>query len=397
MTELMKLRNSERSSFKTCRWRWSWTWRDGLQAREAPRALRFGDLIHQALAAYRPPGRKFGPDPSKTFERLYLDQAARLRDEGFDVWSDDKWADALDIGKGMLKAYVEAFQDADARFEVISSEQTFQRVIRSPAVELGDPNEEDSPLIYIPAFSFRIVGTIDGVWREIRTGRIVFKEYKTAAAIHEDGLAMDDQPTVYWTYGPKWMVTAGLLTSGEADALREIMYTFLRKAVLNEDRVRNGDGLYLNQPTKEALIKRWRQVEFGDDAPAATMPAKGHNNVEWLTNYLREAGEHPELLGEVSKTQPAPFFHRVPVYRNPADRRRLHERVLQEAREIWMARRGLMPLYKNPGPLHSPNCRACAVRDACETHEAGGDFQSVLDATTVNWAPYAAHELPERT
>jgi hypothetical protein len=381
----MKLRNSERSSFKTCRWRWSWTWRDGLQAREAPRALRFGDLIHQALAAYRPPGRKFGPSPAATFERLYLDQAARLRDEGFDVWSDDKWADALDLGKGMLKAYVETFQDADARFEVISSEQTFQRVIRSPAVALLDENMAS---ITIPAFSFRIVGTIDGVWREIRTGRIVFKEYKTAAAIHEDGLAMDDQPTVYWTYGPKWMASAGLLAAEEADALREILYTFLRKAVLNESRPRNGDGLYLNKPSKEALLTRLNEIQPGK--------VYAKLKVDDLMAVLRQLGEHPELLGEVSKTQPAPFFHRVPVYRNPADRRRLHERVLPEAREIWLARRGMMPLYKNPGPLHSPNCRGCSVRDACETHEAGGDFQSVLDATTVKWAPYAAHELPER-
>jgi hypothetical protein len=43
-----------------------------------------------------------------------------------------------------------------------------------------------------------------------------------------------------------------------------------------------------------------------------------------------------------------------------------------------------------------PNCLGCAVREACELHEAGGDFTSILNATMIKWDPYAAHELPER-
>jgi hypothetical protein len=389
---MMKLRNSERGSWKTCRWRWSWTWRDGLQALEAPIALRFGDLIHRALAAYRPPGRKFGSHPAKTFEALYLNQAAELRDQGFDVFTEDKWVDALDLGRGMLNNYVETFQDADAQWEVLSSEQTFQRVIRAPAsIREGDPvpGTLEAPAIYIPAFSFRIVGTLDGVWKHIKSKHVVFAEYKTAAAISEDGLSMDEQPTVYWTYGPKWLVQRGMISEADAKALREILYTFLRKAVPNEDRPVNGDGLYLNKPTKEALIKRLNERK----------PSQVYSKlkVDDLMDVLRKLGDHPELLGEVSKVQPAPYFRRVPVRRDAADRARLHERLLEEAREIWLARQGIYPIYKNPGPLHNPNCRGCAVRAACEVHEAGGDHRSVLNATTTKWAPYAAHELAERT
>jgi hypothetical protein len=388
---MMKLRNSERGSWKTCRWRWSWTWRDGLQARETPIALRFGDLVHQALAAYRPPGRKFGPHPAKTFERLYMEQAAHLRDAGFDVFAEDKWVDALDLGRGMLANYVTTFQDADAQWEVLSSEQTFQRTIRVPAKRLAVPIH--APVggsvasITVPAFSFKIVGTLDGVWKHIKSKHVVFCEYKTAAAISEDGLAMDEQPTVYWTYAPKWLAHRGLISPKDAEALREILYTFLRKAVPNEDRPTNGEGLYLNKPSKEVL--RDRLDELGVTWAKAA-------KVDDLMDVLRKLGEHPELLGEVSKVQPAPYFHRVPVHRDATDRRRLHERLLEEAREIWMARQGLMPLYKNPGPLHNPNCRGCTVRDGCEAHEAGADYQSVLNATTTKWAPYAAHELAER-
>jgi hypothetical protein len=388
LTELMKLRNSERGSWKVCRWRWSWTWRDGLQAREAPRALRFGDLIHQALAAYRPPGVKFGPDPAATFERLYMDQAARLRDDGFDVFSDEKWVDALDLGRGMLRAYVEEFREADAEWEVVSSEQTFQRVITVPAVHRVGPGDPGA-MVYIPTFKFKIVGTLDGVWRHRKSGHIVFKEYKTASTISEDGLTMDEQPTVYWTYAPKWLVSRGLITAEEARALREIMYTFLRKAVLNEDRPMNAEGLYLNQPTKDNLIA----AAAGLDQPVRLAKAM---KLDEMSAALRARGVDPSLCGEISKVQPKPFFLRVPVHRDPSERNRLHERVLDEAREIWMARQGLVAIYKNPGPLHMPNCRGCAVRDACEVHEAGGDWSSVRRSTTVNWAPYSAHELPER-
>jgi hypothetical protein len=386
---MMMLRNSERGSWKTCRFRWSWTWRDGLQAREAPRALRFGDLIHQALAAYRPPGPLAGPHPAKTFERLYNEQADRLRDDGFDVFSDDKWVDALDLGVGMLNGYVEQFAAADAEWEVLSSEQTFQRVIRVPALslEVADGLPYPGARIDIPAFSFKIVGTLDGVWKHRKTKHVVFKEYKTATAISEDGLAMDEQPTVYWTYAPKWLASRGLISLKDAESLREILYTFLRKAVPDDVRPQNADGLYLNQPSKERL--RDRCDELG-------APYLKSDKVEDLMGLLRKKGEHPELLGEVSKVQPKPFFHRVPVHRDASDRAALHGRLLDEAREIWLARAGLMPLYKNPGPLHNPNCRGCPVREACEVHEAGGDYTSVLNSMTINWAPYSAHELVER-
>jgi hypothetical protein len=379
LTDVMKLRNSERGSWKTCRWRWSWTYRDGLQAREAPHALRFGDLIHRSLAPYYKPGLKRGPAPAATFERLFTEQAAKLGNEGFDVWSDDKWADALPLGIGMLEGYVERFKEADAEYEILSSEQTFQRRIRAQ-------RPVGAPASFPNIIAFTIVGTLDGVWRHRRTGRIIFKEFKTAASISEDGLAMDEQPSLYWTYGPKWLERRGLIPP-DTD-LREILYTFLRKAIPNDDRPTNADGLYLNKPSKEAL--RDRCTELGLEWSKSA-------KVEDLMLLIRATGEDPDQLGEIAKSQPAPYFHRVPVHRDRSDLQSLHRRVCQEAFEIYAARRGQMSIYKNPGPLHMPNCRGCAVRDACEVHEAGGDYQSVLDATTARWNPYAAHELPERS
>lgn len=363
------LRNSERQAFKTCRHRWQWTYLDGRQAASAPTALRFGDLIHQALAAYYKPGRKRGPKPAATFERLYNEQARRLADQGFDVFGDEKWEPALDLGIGMLEGYVPEYLEADKEYEVISTEQTFQLRIRHP---LG--------------FVFYVVGTFDGVWRHLPTKRIKFKEFKTAAAIKTDGLPMDEQASTYWTYGPKWLRQKKILLPSEMPA--EILYTFLRKARPDPTATYNAQGHKLNLPKKDVLQEAFE---------AKFKKPPGKMTVDDLMSAIgREAALQ---MGEVSKTQPAPYFHREPVYRDEIDRTRQHNRLLVEMAAIQAARaKGADPLLniKNPGPLHMPNCLGCAVREACELHEAGGDFTSMLKATMIKWDPYASHEIIER-
>lgn len=374
----MLLRNSERQTFKKCRHRWEWTYLDGRQSREAPTALRFGDLVHQALERYYKPGRKRGPHPAKTFRTLYNKQAKALADSGFDVWTDDNWAPALDLGAGMLEGYVERYAAEDQEYEVISSEQTFQLGLTCPARPIPE-----NDLLTSPAFRFKVVGTFDGVWRHLSSGRLCFKEFKTASAINTDGLALDEQAGLYWTYGPRWLRKARLLPKdGE---LSHILYTFLRKAVPDPDAHVNEQGHRLNKPKKDALLEAFTDM--------GKVP-----KVKTVDGMMEELGVDRayQLAGEVSKVQPAEFFERIPVYRDSADRERMHNRVLAEARDIKDARDGHLALYKNPGPLYMPNCRGCSVREACEVHEAGGDFMPVLNATMRAWDPYAAHELPER-
>jgi hypothetical protein len=358
------LRNSERSSFKTCRFRWALTfggvWEVGpLQSREPAKALWFGDLVHQGLAAYYRPGTKRGPKPRTTFLRLY-DADPRLsavlrNDEG-------EWESLRDLGAGMLDAYVEEYRDRDSEWEIISSEQTFQLPLRTPY----------GPLV--------VVGTFDGLWRHrAKRTRVVFKEFKTAAQISLDGLAMDDQASYYWTYGPKWMWKQGILPDKTFPT--EILYTFLRKAIRNPDKTYDSNGHVLNKPTKDDLTTRFDGLH-----PDMTLDAM-IEKVGW---------EKARYAGQPSKSQPSPFFERQPIYRDASDRKSLHERVVAEFRDMIEVRADPTRVYKNPGPLHNPNCRGCPVRDACELHEAGADWLTVLDATTKPWEPYAAHELAER-
>jgi hypothetical protein len=391
---MLLLRNSERSSFKRCRHQWQWTYRDGRQAREAPRALRFGDLVHQALAIYRPPGIKFGPHPAKTFERLYMEQATKLEDEGFNVWSDEAWVDALDLGKAMLSGYVERYQSEDSQYRVLATEQTFQLLVRAPI-----PADWAGP---VPPsirsgrrhIRFKVVGTFDGVWQHRKNKRISFKEYKTAARITEDGLAMDEQAGLYWTYGPKWLQQQGILKPDQMPS--DILYTFLRKAMPDPDAVTDAEGRLLKKPTKAALLEAYNILKR--ELPARRDGKPGAPLVDDLIADLADNTDlDPLQLGEVASNQPSNLFHRLPVYRDTGDRERVHARVLAEAVDIARGRDGTLALYKNPGPLHLPNCRFCAVREACEVHEAKGDWKPVLDSLTVPWNPYAAHELPERS
>lgn len=342
-TPVMMLRNSERQAFKQCRHRWQWTYLDGRQSIEAPRALRFGDLIHQALAAYYKVGAKRGPAPAATYERLYHEQAKALEDRGFNVFSDDKWVDALPLGIAMLEGYVKRYREEDRDWEIVSTEQTFQLPVRIPSPLITKQKREGIR----PLRRFKVVGTFDGVWRHRKNGRIIFREFKTATAIKTDGLALDEQASLYWTFGPKWLREQGIL--GAEELISEISYRFLRKAAPNPDKRHDDQGRVLNKD------------------------------------------------GSVSKQQPAPYFSpSVPVYRDLVDRDRAFRRICDEAVLIHKARLGEEPTMKNPGPLHMPNCMGCAVREACELHESGGDWPEMLSMTMTDWNPYAAHELPER-
>lgn len=191
---------------------------------------------------------------------------------------------------------------------------------------------------------FTYVGTLDGIWRNRMNGKIRMVDYKTAASISVTHLPLDEQAGSYFAYAPDWMRKMGILQADQMPS--EILYTFLRKAK-PDLRPKNKLGQSLNQD------------------------------------------------GTVSKVQPVPLFHREVVYRDPADIKNLRERVMQEAREMRLARAGKLAHYKNPGPF---TCMGCGYKDMCELHEAGADWETYRDATMVGWDPYDAHEIEsERT
>jgi hypothetical protein len=332
------IRNSERQSFKRCRFQWALNFGvitgTPLKPIEDARALRFGDLIHQSLAGYYKKGKKRGRKPWLIFEKLYKQQIEELDMARLNMKDENKWLDAAELGPAMLRGLVERYGARDEQYEVLSAEQTFQVPISIPIAEKGGRT-----------LKVVVVGTLDGVWRDLSNGDVFFKEWKTAASIDLSNLGFDEQAGTYWTYAPKWLWRQRLLSNGLYPT--HILYTFLRKSMPDE-RPKDELGRALN------------------------------------------------IDGSVSKKQPAKNFDRQPVFRDVNDRVSMHSRVCEEAREMWMVRNGLLSPIKNPGPLYMPNCKGCPFRDPCELHESGDDWMPMLRAGYQSWDPYDAHEIVER-
>jgi len=326
--EPILVRTSERASFLKCRQSWYWSYVERLRAPKPDAKLVFGDLVHQALAAYYIPGRKRGPHPASTFVEL-CDKKVNEEQETT-LWVEDEVVDIRDLGEAILKRYVDHWQEADKEYEILSSEQTFQ-----------------VPIGRIDGRKVFYVGTIDGVWRSRITSKIRFAEHKTATAISESALPMDEQVGAYWTFGPRWLRLKGILK--EDETIDGILYNWLRKAVPNPNALTDAHGRVLKKD------------------------------------------------GSPSKRQPPPYFYRRLTFRGNHEAEVVKKRVRLQVRDMEAARREPdSQVYKNPGPQFMPNCKFCSFKDMCELHETGNDWEAFKKAAYGIWSPYSAHERIER-
>lgn len=363
------LRTSERSCFMRCPQKWEWSYNQKLKPNYTSPPLRFGSLIHDALATYYKPGKvmsrrhiKRGPHPAQTFLKLYDAQIDQL-EQGMRVRVDEEWMDARPLGEEMMVNYIDLY-GRDDKYRIVAPEMPFQ-------IDMNDPDTGEYLCTY--------VGTFDAVIQNLETMQIGLFEHKTAASISTDHLSMDEQASSYWAFAPDWMWARGILKPGQD--LDFILYNFLRKGT-KDTRPVNGLGQALNGPKKEALVARCEELGLVTNRGA---------KVEDLTELLRSQGEKPELLGEVSKVQPAPLFERFPVYRGNYERAALMWRVILQAREMKMYRDGRLHLYKRP----MNGCRGmfgCEFRDMCEIHEVGSDWEAIRDQMFHEWEPYEIHE-----
>jgi len=320
------VRTSERQAFLTCRQKWAWGWIERLRSPTTDTKLLFGDLVHQALAAYYKKGRKRGPHPTITFEKL----CEKLSEEqDMSIWEEEGLVDIRELGIDMLNRYVEHWREEDKEYKIISSEQTFKL-----------------PIGRVNGVRVYYVGTIDGVWKHLPSGKFRFAEHKTTTAISAAALPMDEQVGAYWTYGPRWLRLHGYLKEGER--LDGIIYNWLRKTIRPDDGQWDEQGRRLNKN------------------------------------------------GSISKRQPPPYFDRQLTFRGDIEAERVKARVRQEVTDMLDCRSNPEKIYKNPGPQFMPNCKFCSFRDMCELHETGNDWEAFKRAAFNTWEPYNAHERVER-
>lgn len=385
------LRTTERRTFTACRQKWWWSFIECLKTNDLASALRFGDLVHQALGkgvpdlGYLPwykPGVKRGTHPAKSFAALYDAQIESGLDD-FSVYGEEEEGgmDARTLGISMLDRYVEKY-GRDEHMKIIAPEMAAQ----VPVVDVrGDPMKvlgtdgKLHPLVYVLEF--------DAVYEDLNNGRIGLLETKTAKAISTRHLRMDEQAGSYWTFAPYFpQIIKALEKVGKSD-IDFIMYNFLRKA-MPDDRPMNESGHRLNKPTKDALIA------FLDAAGRADV--RQSMKVDVLRAMVKEEGHDPDLLGEPSKQQPPPFFDRTPIYRDAIERENLMQRIRMQAWEMGQVRAGKLPVYKNPAASWpDAHCSGCEFKDMCELHEAGSNWEELRDLTMGTWNPYEAHDERE--
>lgn len=366
---VLEMRTSERKSFKRCGQRWEWGYKQGLKVLRESNPLWFGQAVHLALAEWYKPGTERGVHPAKTFvDVIEQDKVGR-----FDPTSEEderEYAASMELGVDMLNRYVDEFGE-DENWEVIQPEMTFQ---------VWFPNPRTGEKKWL-----RYVGTIDAVVRYIGPtenfigyGDIFLVEHKTAASINTQHLPLDDQAGSYWAIAPIVLRARGLLKQDEE--ISGILYNFLRKAK-NDDRPQNEEGLFCNKPVKQNYL---------DQLTAAGVEVSAKMKLDELHDISVNHGIN--ILGEVSKMQPPPYFERIPVVRNRSERKRQLQRIVDEALHVEDARqrRPLLPIVKNPTKDCSWDCEFFRM---CQLHEANEDWQGYRDVTFQEWNPYEAHMI----
>ena len=368
------LRTSERNLFKRCQWAWEREYIDRLKVKGRESiALWFGTGIHLAMEHWYIPGRERGTDPRKTW-REYV-QKAQADTKYVNTYHDGDFAEAvpsLELGLDMLEGYLEHY-GKEPNIEVISAEQTFQ-------VEI--PYQEWHPLdgrkgAEAKDGKGKYVGTFDQVYRDHDTGKIWLKDFKTAAQLGASAtqyLPLDDQAGSYWAVADYTLRKQGLI--GKNERISGIVYDYLVKAK-RDLRPRNAEGFVTNKPQKRHYVA------------ALNEPGVDKLKLADLESLARERGV--VVFGEVSANQPRKLLDRVPVYRNPSERRRQINRIQDDLEAMSLVRNGVLPATKTP----TRECSFCQFREICEMDESGDDWSIMKERVFSTWNPYEAHEKKE--
>lgn len=346
---VITLRNSERSALRRCPQQWYWSAVEGLEPRAKRAPLWFGTASHQALDAWYQTGTSRGPHPAESFDKfLKGDLSIPVTTEQ----EEQEYVDARELGRDMFNRYVELYGE-DSNWDVIATERKFQVSIASRGFKVFGKQ--------IPARKswLRLVGTTDGVYRDLETGLVWLMEHKNVKSISTRHLNLDDQAGTYWAVLNVLLRNEGVLKKGEN--LAGIMYNFLRKA-MGDGRPRNADGHYTNKPTKSHYLAALGEIFEPEDLVKYTIPD--------LESLAEEEGL--TVLGDVSKSQPPEYFLREPVFRTLGERRTQIDRLRNEALFAKAYRDGDLPILKSP----SKDCAWCPFERMCMLHEQG-DMLSV--------------------
>jgi len=360
---MLEMRTSERYALGRCAQQWAWRHIEELEPNRAANPLWFGTAVHEAMAAWYLPGFKRGPHPVETFEK-WVDQERTML--VYDEEGEKEYVDARALGIDMLTRYVDLY-GTDPSWNVIATEMKGKVILPRPEMKIfGRIRPEVRRWL-------RYHFTWDGVYRDEEDGQVKLMEHKTAATIILSHLPLDNQAGSYHAVANQTLTKQGVLKDGEE--IVAITYNFLRKA-LQDQRPRNSEGHYTNKPVKQHYI----------DAIGEGLTGK-----ETLAQLEAIAAElEIVVLGDVSKSQPPPYFHREEVYKTRAERETQIRRIQEEAVFSEAYRKGFLPIIKSPGR----DCGWCAFSKICELDESGDQeaVEALKDAMYHVASPYDTYQ-----
>jgi hypothetical protein len=362
-----QLRTSERKTFKECPQRWWWAYREGLKPKGSEATpLWFGTGVHLGLALWYLPGTKRGIHPAETFSKFAGDSLHAIKVADADEERVAEYEDGKKLGEVLLQEYIEHY-GRDEQWSFIQAEKTFRLPIPWPSNDRQAIYDlDDSDLDVLTEY----VGTWDGAYRDLDTVRLELLETKTAASIQLAYLTLDDQAGSYWAIATAALREEGLI--GPKEFLSGINYNFLRKA-LPDLRPKDAEGYATNKPVKADYL-----AQMGDYV----------NPKMKLEEMQAEAKRlHRTVLGERSKVQPLPLFHREMVHRTSRERTTQLRRIQDEALQMRVVRDGLLPVIKKT----SRDCPRCQFFAMCELQERGGNWEDHKAAAYRVEDPYADH------
>lgn len=190
-----------------CRLRWHWGYRKGYRSKGLTPALDLGTGIHAALEAHY--GRN--EDPVEVF-----DEWATVRTSELDPsWTDDLVAmqEVRELGTAMLNAYVEEYGTSaeEEGFEVLATERTLKIPLHNPLTG------EESP--------YFLVARLDGIVRDLTTGKIFSLEHKTYSRLDTKIFDIDPQFSAQVALARECLGELGL----ENETVAGVIYNGLRK------------------------------------------------------------------------------------------------------------------------------------------------------------------------
>lgn len=325
--KLPMLRTSERTTWRRCPQRWFWAYREGIAVRE-----------HAT-----PNALWFGTGIHLALAGWYTGPGVVRGPhpaETFEAWATDE----------TRRIRVENLQDSNwDETKWVSALELGIAMLTGYVDRYGtDPSwhviaPEQTFQIAIPKVKpatgnlVLYVGTFDLVYRDLANDGIFLGEHKSYAAIQTGHLPLDDQTGSYWMVARDTLLAQGLIK--KTDQIDGITYNILRKA-MPDLRPKNELGSALNKD------------------------------------------------GSISKVQPSPLFHRELVFRMRSELRTQAERIQQEATVMAMQLRGEVPIWKNP----TRDCAFdCHLKEMCELHEQGADWEEYRDAVFIVRNPYSDH------